>query len=301
MSWHCSQALAAAFSGASSSGGNACAPSNTNPQQDGCSPQGKTMDASNPSQSGTTLEPSMESHGVAWWMSSLAASRAKTSQPLEKEPDSTASEAASGLKCLGSLARFDLDSRSWKTHQFSLLGGLESFSETWPRWGMMRGGECWELSTPELRTKENESGLWVTPCATDSKPITGGNLYQTRTGTVRHMRPDGKSSNRGLEAQVIWPTITVCGNYNRKGASKHSGDGLATAVKQWPTPTVQDAKNNGAPAQMERNTKPLNAEVGGALNPTWVEWLMGWPLGWTDSAHWGTDKFRQWCASHGIF
>jgi len=20
----------------------------------------------------------------------------------------------------------------------------------------------------------------------------------------------------------------------------------------------------------------------GQLNPTWVEWLMGWPLGWTD-------------------
>lgn len=23
-------------------------------------------------------------------------------------------------------------------------------------------------------------------------------------------------------------------------------------------------------------------EVGGKLNPTWVEWLMGFPLGWTD-------------------
>jgi hypothetical protein len=22
--------------------------------------------------------------------------------------------------------------------------------------------------------------------------------------------------------------------------------------------------------------------VGGQLNPTWVEWLMGFPLGWTD-------------------
>jgi hypothetical protein len=24
------------------------------------------------------------------------------------------------------------------------------------------------------------------------------------------------------------------------------------------------------------------ATIGGKLNPTWVEWLMGWPLGWTD-------------------
>jgi len=50
----------------------------------------------------------------------------------------------------------------------------------------------------------------------------------------------------------------------------------------WPTPTAQDAKNNGAESQHRRNTKPLNAEIGGALNPQWVEWLMGYPEGWTD-------------------
>jgi hypothetical protein len=43
----------------------------------------------------------------------------------------------------------------------------------------------------------------------------------------------------------------------------------------------------------------LNAEVGGPLNPTWVEWLMGWPLGWTDCAASATDKFQQWLLSHG--
>jgi hypothetical protein len=66
-----------------------------------------------------------------------------------------------------------------------------------------------------------------------------------------------------------------------------------------PTPTAQDANNNGGPAQMERNALPLNAVAGGALNPTWVEWLMGWPLGWTDCGASGTDRFRQWCGSHG--
>jgi hypothetical protein len=69
--------------------------------------------------------------------------------------------------------------------------------------------------------------------------------------------------------------------------------------KMWPTPTVQDAKNNGSPSQMRRNTKPLNAEVGGRLNPDWVEWLMAWPIGWTDSKPLATDKFRQWRQSHG--
>ncbi len=39
--------------------------------------------------------------------------------------------------------------------------------------------------------------------------------------------------------------------------------------------------------------------TGGHLNPTWVEWLMGWPVGWTDLKPLETDKFPQWRHSHG--
>jgi hypothetical protein len=74
------------------------------------------------------------------------------------------------------------------------------------------------------------------------------------------------------------------GGRTSKGSKRPDEAGLAVTVKRLlPTPTVQDAKNNGAASQHERNTKPLNAEVGGALNPDWVCWLMGWPRGW-DSA-----------------
>ena len=31
-----------------------------------------------------------------------------------------------------------------------------------------------------------------------------------------------------------------------------------------------------------RRTKNRNDQIGGQLNPTWVEWLMGFPIGWTD-------------------
>ena len=41
-------------------------------------------------------------------------------------------------------------------------------------------------------------------------------------------------------------------------------------------------------------------EINGALNPTWVEWLMGFPLGWTDLQPLETDKFQQWCELHGV-
>jgi hypothetical protein len=99
----------------------------------------------------------------------------------------------------------------------------------------------------------------------------------------------------------LWPTLTVCGNYNRKGASATSGDGLATAVKMWPTPTAHNAKEGGFASEHERNTPTLAAQAGGSLNPTWVEWLMGWPLGWTDLKPLVTDKFHCVQQKHGNY
>jgi hypothetical protein len=96
-----------------------------------------------------------------------------------------------------------------------------------------------------------------------------------------------------------WPTPTVCGNYNRKGASATSGDGLATAVRMWPTPTAHNSKETNAPSEANRNTPTLAAQAGGKLNPMWVEWLMGWPLGWTDLKPLETDKFHCAPQQHG--
>jgi hypothetical protein len=292
----------------------------------------------------------------------LAASRAKTSPPLEKVPDSTASEAASGLKCLGSLARFDLDSRSWKTHQFSLLGDLEPFSETWPRWGMMRGGECWELSTPVLRTSEKESGSWPTPTRNDAAGAgyqrANGNHYFTLPGAVgatKHLPPameekrvkiwptpqahkttesgeivnadgtpwDGKSKPHSkttgrpittalADAVKMWPTpkASAAGPDLAKLQRSATGISLQTAVAMYPTPGANEdsyrlkgnsQQSNSLGAIARREALAESPESGGQLNPTWVEWLMGWPLGWTDCAASAMDKCRQWCASHGKF
>jgi hypothetical protein len=54
-----------------------------------------------------------------------------------------------------------------------------------------------------------------------------------------------------------------------------------TGFGSWPTPTQSDGL--GGPGHSGRDGgKNLRTVVAGSLNPTWVEWLMGFPLGWTD-------------------
>lgn len=88
---------------------------------------------------------------------------------------------------------------------------------------------------------------------------------------------------------------------HRANTGRQIGLPETVKIRMLPTPTCQDAKNNGAQSQQQRNTKPLNAIVGGALNPEWVEWLMGWPLGWTDLKHLVTARFRSWLRQHSSY
>jgi hypothetical protein len=343
MSWHFSQALEAVYLAANSSAGQPCAPSRSmSMPAESCSPD-KMTDASNPSPSGMTSAPSTADRGVEWWTSSLAVSRARTSLARAKEPESRASEADYGKKWGESLVRFDHDSCSWKTHQFSLLGGLESFSETWPRWGMMRSGECWVRPIPAHLIEERESGssvVFPTPDtgltpnghgARGGKPGNGHQSGLSLPAMAKHAAwpekfptpncydaiPDyGNRKDNNLEEGgrhgvslrhlvKMWPTPTVDDSNN---VTRQSGQfqSLTRSVQQWPTPKAEDWKNRGAPDSpcVQRRIAmgkqvDLCHSVGGSLNPTWVEWLMGWPLGWTDCDASATDKFRQWCASHG--
>lgn len=59
----------------------------------------------------------------------------------------------------------------------------------------------------------------------------------------------------------------------------------------WPTPTARDADRGGLSEEVavqtlthRMNGRGLNLTeaLGGPTNPTWVEWLMGFPEGWTD-------------------
>ena len=132
---------------------------------------GKLMDSYLDSLSGTTFVHSMESLGEEKSMLYRVDFHVRTLVPQEKVQDLTEKGQVSGEKWQGSFTKYNPDSCSWKTHQCSFLGDLDEFLETWPRWGSMRTGECYQLPMSEQNINETEYGLWPTP----TTPSGGGN------------------------------------------------------------------------------------------------------------------------------
>jgi hypothetical protein len=235
---------------------------------------GKLMDSYLDSLSGTTYEHSMESLGEEKSMSSQAVFHARTLVPQEKAQDLMESDQDFGEKWQGSFAKYNPDTHSLRTHQCSLFEDSTEYCVTLPKWGLMLDGELWEQQTLAHLIKGTESGLSPTPPPPDNWPT-----------------PIASGGGGGTNIN------------NPRGI--HQGNPLASAVKlslgKWPTPTAHMAKETNAPSEALRNEPSLTSRVGGQLNPNWVEWLMGWPIGFTDLKPLVMDKFQKWQQQHGKY
>lgn len=163
----CSQVQVAESSEVTCSAGEPYAQLNVMPTPHKFWRNDKTMEFSDLSRFGLTLRLLTESHGEAVLTWFLEGFPVKELALPAKALASKTSAAACGLSKPGSFAKFDLDSRTWKTAQHSLLGGLAEFSETWPRWGMQQNGVCYQVQTVGRFICENEFGF--------SLPTTGKN------------------------------------------------------------------------------------------------------------------------------
>lgn len=76
----------------------------------------------------------------------------------------------------------------------------------------------------------------------------------------------------------------------------------------WPTPAASAATRGwgqsltGRARYSESTTSRIRADVathGWAPRPHFLEWLMGWPIGWTALAPLEMAKFQRWLTSHG--
>lgn len=112
-----------------------------------------------------------------------------------------------------------------------------------------------------------------------------GRLWPTPNASVAN---DGEKPATWLARREKLKEKRVNGN----GA----GMPLSIAVQLWPTPAARDYRHPNAVPYSSRGggTKgeQLPNAVGGALNPTWVEWLMGFPLEFTVCEHWATRRCR---------
>jgi hypothetical protein len=173
---------------------------------------------------------------------------------------------------------------SLKTSPQSEHVDFQQCSTNLPKQGMIVDMVFYPLTTWERRTEGNDGFCWQSPVADDCVN-----------------RASGKYNSRGepkLSAQVkLWPTPrasdaeknqrTLFGiqkELERKGSSQD----LISAVK-WTTPTADDSGHRKKP--YAQGGTALSTQVGGQLNPTWVEWLMNYPTGWTELSALGT----QWC------
>jgi hypothetical protein len=172
----------------------------------------------------------------------------------------------SNPKCTESFATYDPATSSWRTSQGTFPWGSDKYSQTWPRAGMTRNGIAYRLPPSAPRTYA---------IASSSSP----------------------------NAPARWPTATTSDAFTDRLQSTQQEDGsmhsvtLAQAVQRWPTPRAADYKGGSienakdkAQASRPNGAQNLENEVakrhpsvpgGGQLNPTWVEWLMGFPIGWT--------------------
>tara|TARA_R100001509_G_scaffold142513_2_gene97951 strand:+ start:1558 stop:2073 length:516 start_codon:yes stop_codon:yes gene_type:complete len=115
--------------------------------------------------------------------------------------------------------------------------------------------------------------------------------------------PDAETQASGTPQ--MWPTPTGQDNPQVRGVGKtvgtKRGTTLGGAVRMWPTPTANEDAAGTPAGKMQgmlgnhpdiRGTTQAEWSLG-SLNPTWVEWLMGYEIGHTDLGHWEMPSSRR--------
>jgi hypothetical protein len=234
--------------------------SRLNLTQDKSCCNGSETESCQNSRYGMISEHSMEHLGEEKSTSFAEDFLAKTFPQLEKELESRANALGFGEKWPGWLAKYDQDLCLWKTPQCSLLEDYIEYSETWPKWGMMQDGVCWELTTSVRHIEERESGYWPTPNTLEGlKPKTIESIQEYN----QKARPGRSYCNMNLREIVVYgkqpirpirmiptPTCSDAFTSNLKSTQQKPDTMHSVSLaqlcekmpeKMWPTPTSQEA------------------------------------------------------------
>ena len=275
-----------------------------NTQQAYCAPD-KMTGFSRLSRFGMTYKPLTENRGEELLTLYREGFHVRTYQPQGEVQELMENDQECGEKWRGSFTKYDPSLCLWKTHQCSLLGDLDEFSETWPQWGLMRDGECWEQRTLGQTIRGTESGfvpngvdIFHTPNCTG---LDGGSNSRKALKRRTEKWPTPTATQARSEGMIMqMRQLVELGTTTIEEAEAMIGGSLTPKrMEKWPTPVTRDYKDTGTQESMTRALNKrdspglalmVGAATGGKLNPTWVEWLMGWPLEWTDLKPLEMDK-----------
>ena len=258
------------------------------------------------------IHPNTKDEWIAFMQDSLAKILAK---PVVKEALGKIRDRGFTDKSYGLQMRYSLNTCSWKMSQQSLVEITEECSEqsleTLPREATIVSGVVYPLPKLELITNEIDGGFLHTPTAKANQmspsmvrssgwwPTPIAHIGQEQ-GFPGEFRRNSCLTADAIRAEVMqgkmemWPTPNASDNLNRgnlntpsvqrrvKKGKQITLSMMATTPQMWPTPLAHIAKENGCPSEHNRKDSSIASMVGGKLNPTWVEWLMGWPLFHTD-------------------
>lgn len=208
------------------------------------------------------------------------------------------------------LATYDHATVSWKTSLLSfLMDTSEPLSVTWPRSGSMLNGDVFERKPPVPRTGENvfsSSELLPTP---STKDMFSGTEFRTDSqfmcslGTrARHgVWPTPMASSYGqMGGKPSLETRARTGNWGRPPTplaqmsmyqehqqEREEKEAQLTTLHELWEQEDQQAEREGQPSTPWLDGGNSTPQIG-PLNPGWVEWLMGWPIGITDLKPAGT-------------
>jgi hypothetical protein len=243
------------------------------------------------SRSTTTLEPSTQID-----LEELTSSAAGFPASLGVSPGSSEARkmtVTSGRSWFPLLKSYGLNGSLAKMCEVLLANRWASSAAflTWKASGIKPRHLLFQLAPSMPRTDATGSGLWLTPTASES--VTDLEKFKARM-----KKYNNGTTMPNLATQVsqrLWPTPRSCSAMAAENIQNRANDkfpNLESVVARtiWPTPTAnEDAA--GTPAGKMQGMLGNHPDIRGttqeewsrgSLNPTWVEWLMGFPIGHTD-------------------
>jgi len=298
----------------SSSDTSPCAPSSSTPTAARSSESDETRGGS-PGCTCTreTYGCSIHPSGPAEWIASQRASLARILALLDEVRASEESAAASGSRSSEQLTLFTPATSSSKTSRPSVGEAVKLSSppyaseatgvdvgrllrKTWARLIAGRDGGSWVCPTPSAAAEAtgvlsgSKRDTWrpsLRGWALGLRPVLHSTERKRWPTPASRDWKSGASNQHGKNSRPLnevaqrFPTPRASQPGQGDPSDPKRGKTLGFAANTFPTPR---ANRRGAPDS--HGKRPF----GGSLNPTWVEWLMGFPLGFTVCAAWATRK-----------